>query len=99
MIILDNHYSGNPVNVSPGLPAPGARLETWNGFELPHRNIDAMFQRGYHSRGGGKGFFSHTYGPSLRLRVGDELISESHGRAWAAQAPLLSASSAMTPIR
>ena len=48
-----------------------------------------MFQLGYHSRGGGKGFISHTYVPGLRLRVGDELISESHGRAWASQAALL----------
>ena len=89
VIILDNHASGNPVNISPDCLPAGARLETWNVFELPDRNIDAMFQLGYHSRGGGKGFFSHTYGPGLRLKVGDELISESHGRAWAAQAPLL----------
>ena len=48
-----------------------------------------MLQLGYHSRGGGEGFISHTYVPGLRLRVGDELISESHGRAWAGQVPLI----------
>jgi hypothetical protein len=35
------------------------------------------------------GFLSHTYIMGLRLRVGDELISESHARAWAAGVPLL----------
>jgi hypothetical protein len=35
------------------------------------------------------GFLSHTYGLELRLRCGDELISESHGRAWAAQTRLI----------
>jgi hypothetical protein len=35
------------------------------------------------------GFLSHTYGLDLRLRCGDELISESHGRAWAAQTRLI----------
>jgi hypothetical protein len=32
---------------------------------------------------------SHTWGLDLRLRYGDELISESHGRAWAAQTRLI----------
>jgi hypothetical protein len=40
-----------------------------------------MFQVGYHARGGVDGFHSHTYGLDLRLRYGDELVSESHGRA------------------
>jgi hypothetical protein len=48
-----------------------------------------MFQVGYHPRGGVDGFLSHTYVPGLRLRVDGELISESHGRAWAAGMPLL----------
>jgi hypothetical protein len=48
-----------------------------------------MFQVGYHARGGVDGFLSHTYIPGLRLRVDDELISESHGRAWAVEVPLL----------
>ena len=32
---------------------------------------------------------SPTYVPELRLRVDGELISESHGRAWASGVPLL----------
>ena len=89
VIVLDNHGSGNPENVSPeGLPA-GCRLETWNVFDLPEHAVDAMFQVGYHARGGTDGFISHTYVPGLRFRVGDELISESHGRAWAAGVPLI----------
>ena len=87
--ILDNHGSGNAVNLAGfDLPA-GARLESWNVFELGGRHVDAMLQVGYHARGGVDGFLSHTYVPGLRLRVGDELISESHGRIWAAGVPLL----------
>jgi len=89
VIVLDNHASGNPENVSAECLPPGARLEKWHVFDLPAQGIDAMFQLGYHSRGGGEGFVSHTYMPGLRLRAGDELISESHGRAWAGRAPLI----------
>jgi D-aminopeptidase len=89
VIILDNHGGGNPTNVSAECLPIGARLETWNVFDLPSKGIGAMLQLGYHSRGGGEGFISHTYMPGLRLRVGDELISESHGRAWAGQVPLI----------
>ena len=89
VVVLDNHGSGNPENVrAESLPA-GARLETWNVFELGDHGVEAMFQVGYHARGGIDGFLSHTYVPGLRLRVGDELISESHGRVWAARVPLL----------
>jgi len=89
VVVLDNHGSGNPENVrAESLPA-GARLETWNVFELGDHAVEAMFQVGYHARGGVEGFLSHTYVPGLRLRVGDELISESHGRIWAADVPLL----------
>lgn len=49
----------------------------------------ATFQVGYHPRGGVEGFLSHTYLPGLRLRLDGELISESHGRAWASGVPLL----------
>ena len=89
VIVLDNHGGGNPMNVSAECLPPGARLETWHVFDLPSQGIDAMFQVGYHSRGGGEGFIAHTYVPGLRMRVGDELISESHGRAWAGRAPLI----------
>jgi D-amino peptidase len=88
LVVLDNH-GGNTVNVSPESLPPGARLETWNVYDLPGHGVDAMFQVGYHARGGVDGFLSHTYLPGLRLRVAGELISESHGRAWAAEVPLL----------
>jgi D-aminopeptidase len=88
LVVLDNH-GGNTVNVSPESLPPGARLETWNVYELREHGVGAMFQVGYHARGGVDGFLSHTYVPGLRLRVGGELISESHGRAWAAEVPLL----------
>lgn len=89
VIVLDNHGSGNPLNVSAECLPEGARLATWDVFDLPAKQVDAMLQVGYHSRGGGVGFISHTYVPGLRLRVDGEPISESHGRAWAGQAPLI----------
>ena len=88
LVVLDNH-GGNTVNVSPESLPSGARLETWNVYELSDHGVEAMFQVGYHARGGVDGFLSHTYVPGLRLRVDGELISESHGRAWAAEVPLL----------
>jgi D-amino peptidase len=89
VIVLDNHGSGNPENVSSGCLPAGARLETWNVFDLPGHDVDGMLQVGYHARGGVNGFISHTYVPGLRLRVDGELVSESHGRAWAAGAHML----------
>jgi D-aminopeptidase len=88
LAILDNQ-GGNTINVSAQSLPTGARLETWNVYELRAHGVDAMFQVGYHARGGVDGFLSHTYLPGLRLRAGGELISESHGRAWAAEVPLL----------
>jgi D-aminopeptidase len=88
LVVLDNH-GGNTVNVSPEALPAGARLETWRDFDLREHGVDAMFQVGYHPRGGVEGFLSHTYLPGLRLRVDGELISESHGRAWASGVPLL----------
>lgn len=89
VVVLDNHGSGNPVNMfAERLPA-GARLETWNMFELADHGVDAMLQVGYHARAGVPAFISHTYVPGLWLRVDGELIGESHGRAWAARMPLL----------
>ena len=52
-------------------------------------HVDAMFQVGAHARGGRPSFLSHTTTPGLRLRVGDELLSESHLWAWAAAIPVL----------
>ena len=88
LVVLDNH-GGNTVNVSPDALPPGVRLQTWRDFDLCHHGVDATFQVGYHARGGVEGFLSHTYVPGLRLRAGGELISESHGRAWASGVPLL----------
>ena len=89
VVVLDNHGSGNTFNVWAESLPDGARLEQWHVFDLGEHRVDAMFQVGYHARGGVDGFLSHTYVPGLRLRVGDELISESHGRIWAAGVPLL----------
>ena len=88
LILLDNH-GGNTVNFAPEVLPPGARTETWHVCDLPARDIDAMFQVGYHARGGIDGFLSHTYVMGLRLRVDGELVSESHTRAWATGVPLL----------
>ena len=68
LVVLDNH-GGNTVNVSPASLPHGARLETWNVYDLREHGVDAMFQVGYHARGGVDGFLSHTYLPGLRLRV------------------------------
>jgi D-amino peptidase len=89
IVVLDNHGSGNPANIDADALPARARLETWNVWDLPERGVDAMFQVGYHARGGVDGFLSHTYALDLRLRYGDELISESHGRAWAARTRLI----------
>lgn len=88
IVLFDNH-GGNTVNFGPELLPAGARVETWHAYDLPGHGFDAMFQVGYHARGGAEGFLSHTYLPGLRLRVGDELISEAHGRIWASELPLL----------
>jgi D-aminopeptidase len=88
LVVLDNH-GGNTINVSAEALPAGARLETWRDFDLPDHEVDATFQVGYHARGGVEGFLSHSYVPGLRLRVDGELISESHGRAWASGLPLL----------
>src|SRR6187200_1705902 len=88
LVVLDNH-GGNTVNVSAEALPAGARLETWRDFDLRSHEVEAMFQVGYHPRGGVDGFLSHTLVPGLRFRVGGELISESHQRAWASGVPLL----------
>jgi D-aminopeptidase len=88
LMVLDNH-GGNTINVSAEALPAGARLETWRDFDLRDHEVDATFQVGYHARGGVEGFLSHSYVPGLRLRVDGDLISESHGRAWASGLPLL----------
>src|SRR5579862_5653653 len=75
VVVLDNHGSGNPENVIGGELPPGARIETWNIFDLAAHGVDAMLQVGYHARAGQRAYISHTYVPGLRLRVNGELIS------------------------
>jgi D-aminopeptidase len=89
VVVLDNHGSGNPENVIGSELPPGARMESWNVFDLAEHGVNAMLQVGYHARAGVPAYISHTYVPRLRLRVDGELISESHGRIWAAGVPLL----------
>jgi len=89
VIVFDNHVSGNPCNVEADALPPGAWLDTWSAFDWRSQGVDTMLQVGYHARCGVSRFLSHTYLPRLRLRVDDELVSESHGRAWAAGVPLL----------
>jgi D-amino peptidase len=89
VIILDNHASGYPANlIADHLPF-GLQISNVSVFDLPQAGIDGMLQVGYHPRRGVQGFAPHTYIPGLRLWMDDEEISESHGRAWAAQTPLL----------
>lgn len=89
VVVLDNHASGNPINVRPESLPVGARLETWHPFDLRERGIEALLQVGYHSRAELDAFWPHTFAPELVLNVDGEPISESHGRAWAADVPLL----------
>lgn len=89
VVVLDNHASGNPENLLVDRLPSRVRVETWNVFDLPDHDVDAMLQVGYHPAGGRTGFAPHSYIPGLRLTVGDIEISESHGRAWAAAVPLL----------
>lgn len=89
VVVLDNHGSGNPANIAAEALPQGARLEPWNLWDVPRHDVEAILQVGYHARGGVDGFLSHTYAFDLRLRCGDELISESHGRAWAARTRLI----------
>ena len=89
VVVLDNHASGNPINVRQESLPMRARLETWHPFDLREHGVEGLLQVGYHSRAELDAFFPHTYAPELVLHVDDEPISESHGRAWAADVPLL----------
>jgi D-aminopeptidase len=89
VIVLDNHASGHPTNVVADQLPSGCRIGTDNVFDLPQAGIHGMLQVGYHPRRSAAGFAPHTYIPGLRLWMDEEEISESHGRVWAAQAPLL----------
>src|SRR6185436_16671781 len=64
-------------------------LEAWHMFDLRERGVDALLQVGCHSRAELDAFGPHTYAPESVRYVDDEPFSESHGRAWAADVPLL----------
>ena len=90
VVVMNHHGAGEtewPNAVAEDLPE-GVQLVDWE--ELAMRDhVDAMFQVGAHARGGSPSFSSHTILPGLRLRVGDELLSESHWWAWTGDVPVL----------
>lgn len=89
VVVLDNHGAGAPWNIFREQLPEGARGESWNVFDLPGHEVDAMLQVGYHPRAGVPAFVPHSYIPGLHLFLDGEIIGESHGRIWAAGAPLL----------
>lgn len=89
VIVLDNHGAGAPWNILIEQLPESARGESVNVFDLPRLGIDALLLVGYHPPAGIDGFVPHTYVPNVRLLVDGVEIGESHGRAWAANVPLL----------
>lgn len=90
-VVLMNHHGAGAVEwpnvVVEDLP-DGVHLIDWDKLAI-RDEVDAMFQVGAHARGGSQTFFSHTILPGLRLRVGGELLSESHWWAWTGDVPVL----------
>ena len=90
VVVMNHHGDGGvewPNAVAEDLPE-GVHLIDWG--ELTMRDeVDAMFHVGAHARGGSQTFHSHTILPGLRLRVGEELLSESHLWAWTGDVPVL----------
>lgn len=89
VVVLDNHGAGAPWNILVEQLPEGARAESVNVFDLPRQRIDGLLLVGYHPPAGIDGFVPHTYVPNVRLFVNDVEIGEAHGRAWAANVPLL----------
>ena len=89
VIVLDNHGAGAPWNILLEQLPDGVRGESVNVFDLPRLGIDGLLLVGYHPPAGVDGFVPHTYVPNVRLLVDDVEIGEAHGRAWAADVPLL----------
>jgi D-aminopeptidase len=90
VVVMDHHGAGEvgwPNSVPEDLP-DGVRLVDWDDLAM-RDEVDAMFQVGAHARGGSPTFHSHTMLPGLRLRVGHELLSESHCWAWTGDVPVL----------
>jgi D-aminopeptidase len=89
VIVLDNHGAGAPWNILLEQLPDGVRGESVNVFDLPRHDIDGLLLVGYHPPAGIDGFVPHTYVPNVRLSVDGVEIGEAHGRAWAADVPLL----------
>jgi D-aminopeptidase len=89
VVVLDNHGAGAPWNILLDRLPAGARGESVNVFDLPRRGVDGLLLVGYHPPAGIDGFVPHTYVPGVRLSVDGVEIGEAHGRAWAADVPLL----------
>lgn len=89
VVVLDNHGAGAPWNIMRERFPDRVRGESVNVFDLPALGIDGLLLLGYHPPAQIDGFVPHTYVPGLRLFVDDVEIGEAHGRAWAADVPLL----------
>lgn len=90
VVVMNHHGAGEvewPNAVPEGLP-DGVHLVDWDKLAMRDK-VDAMFHVGAHARGGSQTFSSHTILPGLRLRVGQELLSESHWWAWTGDVPVL----------
>lgn len=90
-VVVMNHHGAGEVDWPNAVPEDlpdGVRLIDWDKPTM-RDEVDAMFQVGAHARGGSPTFHSHTIVPGLRLRVGDELLSESHWWAWTGDVPVL----------
>lgn len=90
VVVMNHHGAGDvewPNAVPEDLPE-GVHLIDWAEPTI-RDEVDAMFQVGAHARGGSPTFHSHTILPGLRLRVGQELLTESHLWAWTGDVPVL----------
>ena len=89
--VVNHHGAGDgdwPNVIVERLPDGARMAEDW-GKQAMRDHVDAMFQVGAHARGGSPSFLSHTIGVGMRLRLGGELLSESHWWAWTGNVPLL----------
>lgn len=90
-VVVMNHHGAGEVewpNAVPEELPDGVGLVDWEKLAM-RDEVDAMFHVGAHARGGSPTFSSHTILPGLRLRVGQELLSESHWWAWTGDVPVL----------
>ena len=90
-VVVINHHGAGEVEWPNAIPERfpnGIRMVDWSTTDLAGQ-VESMFQVGVHARGGSESFSSHTILPGLRLRDGDELVSESHFWAWCAGVPVI----------